>query len=135
MLGVLGAIDPYTHKTEAEKRKLQKQDRTTETQEAIEVVDHVVYEATPDYFINVTSHALIKILRVPSLTTFYPMTSRALVEIVTHYFSDGQKEATAEQFLKRVMPHFLSAIRQIERPGQMLTHLAALVTVLQVCIW
>lgn len=29
------------------------------------------------------------------------------------------------------MPHFVSSIRQIERPGQMLTHLATLVTVLQ----
>lgn len=89
VLGVLGAIDPYTHKTEAEKRKLiQKQERTTETQETTE--DHVVYEATPDYFINVTTNALIKILHVPSLTTFYPMTSRAIAEIVTHYFSDGK---------------------------------------------
>lgn len=85
---MLGAIDPYAHKAEAEKQKLiQKQERT-EPQEISE--DHVVYEATADYFINVTINALIKILRVPSLTTFYPMTSRAIAEIVTHYFSGGK---------------------------------------------
>jgi hypothetical protein len=87
-LGVLGAIDPYAHKTEAEKMKLLQKQERTETPESTE--DHVVYEATPDYFINVTTNALIKILRVPSLTTFYPMTSRAIAEIATHYFSDGK---------------------------------------------